>query len=126
MKTPRWKKEIQRPRKIKDVEKIHAGAREVLQHKLGDFVWASGGGRREVGHSRNKFSEGEQREMKLLGVQNPTLFRQVAPDSATQCIWLRNRKVKPQVNGINQCRFPGRKAVGKVEEAEPATERRIE
>ena len=37
---------MQRPGKIKDVKKkkIHARARKVLSHGIGDFVWDSGSG----------------------------------------------------------------------------------
>ena len=49
---------MRRPGEIEDVKKkIHARARKVLQHGIGNFVWTSGGGRGEVGGSHKKFSE---------------------------------------------------------------------
>ena len=40
---------MQRPGKIEDVKKkIHARVRKVLQHGIGNFVWANGSGRGEV------------------------------------------------------------------------------
>ena len=53
---------MQSPGAIKSVKKkIHARARKVLWHGIGNFVWASGSGRGEVGGSRKKFSGGEGR-----------------------------------------------------------------
>ena len=50
------------PGEIEDVKKkIHARASKMLQHGIGNFVWASGSGREEIGGSRKKFSERERR-----------------------------------------------------------------
>ena len=53
---------MQRPTEIENVlEKIHAIARKVLQHGIGDFVWAGG--------SCEKFNGGEggsERRMRLF------------------------------------------------------------
>ena len=38
----------------------------------------------------------------------------VASGSATQDLWLRDRKVGSQVSGIDRSRFPGRGTVGEV------------
>ena len=55
---------MQSPGKIEDVKKkIHARARKMLQHKIGNFVWASGSGQGYVGGSR-KNSVGEKGEQK--------------------------------------------------------------
>ena len=53
---PDGKKGMRRPGKVENVKKkIHARARKVLQHGIGDFALASGVGRGEVGGSREKF-----------------------------------------------------------------------
>ena len=53
---------MRRPGKIEDVKKkIHARPRKVLYHGIGNFVWASGGGRGEVGGSSMKFRSRERR-----------------------------------------------------------------
>ena len=41
-------------------------------------------------------------------------LREVASDSATQGLWLRNGKVRSQVSGIDQSRFPGRTKVWEI------------
>ena len=64
-----------------------------------------------------KFSRREGRakgRVRLHKACGLTELREVASGSATQGLWLRNRKVGSQVSGINQSRFPGRKAVGEV------------
>ena len=51
---------MQSPAKIEDVKKkIHARARKMVQHGIGNFVWASGSEGEKVGGSRKKFSGGE-------------------------------------------------------------------
>ena len=35
-------------------KKIHAKAKKMLLHEIGNFVWASGSGRRKVGGNRKK------------------------------------------------------------------------
>ena len=64
-----------------------------------------------------KFSEGERRakgRVRLHRARGSAELSEVASGSATQGLWLRNRKVRSQVSGIDRNRFPGRKTVGKV------------
>ena len=64
-----------------------------------------------------KFSGSERRakgRMRLLQARGSAELREVAFGSATQGLWLRNGKVRPQVSGIDRSRFPGRRTVGKV------------
>ena len=53
---PDGRKGMQSPGKIENVKKIHAIARKVLEHGIGNFVWGSGSGGGKVGGSRKKFS----------------------------------------------------------------------
>ena len=88
----RWKK------------KIHARARKVLLHEIGNFVWASGSGGREVGGSRKKFGGGER---KAKGQVRPPTWHVACgarKDSLWLCYagpWLRNKKVRSQVIDID-------------------------
>ena len=62
-----------------------------------------------------KFSERETRakgRVRLHKARSLAEVRKVASGSATQGLWLRNGKVRSQVSGINQSRFPGRRTVG--------------
>ena len=105
---------------IENVKKIHARARKMIQHRIGNFVWASGSGGEKVGGSRKNFSgRGRRAEgrMRLQGARGSAELREVAFDSATQGLWLRNGKVGSQVSGIDRSRFPGRAAVGEVRRA---------
>ena len=72
---------MRRPRLIEDVKKkIYARAKKALQHGIGNFVWASGGGGRKVGGSRKKFSESERRanrRVRLHGARGSAEFREV-------------------------------------------------
>ena len=81
-------KGMQRPGKIKNVqEKIHAKARNVLQHSIGNFVWARGSGRGEVYGSSEKFNRGEEgAEVRMTLVRAPDSVElgQVTSGSATQ------------------------------------------
>ena len=52
--------------------------------------------------------------VRLLRACGSTELRVVASGSATQGLWLRNGKVRLQVSGIDQNRFPGRRIVGDV------------
>ena len=52
--------------------------------------------------------------VKLHRARGLAELSEVASGSATQGLWLRNGKVRPQVSGIDQSRFPGRRAVRKV------------
>ena len=84
---------------------------------LGNFVWASGGGRGKVGGSRKKFTGGERKtegQMRLFRARGMAEFSEVASGSATQSLWLRHGKVKSQVSGIDRSQFPGRRAVGEI------------
>ena len=78
-----------------------------------------------------KFSESERRaegQVRLHRARGLAKLRKVASGSATQCLWLRHRKVGSQVIDEDRSQFPGRRAVGKLgeEEEEPATEQRRE
>ena len=106
------------PGKTENVKKkIHARARKVLQHGIGNFVWANGSGRGKVGGSRKKFSESERRakrRVRLHGARSSAEVGKVPSGSATQGLWLRNGEVRSQVGGIDRSRFPGRRTVGEV------------
>ena len=65
--------------------------------------------------------------MRLHRARGSAELREVASGSATQDLWLRNGKVRSQVSGIDQSRFPGEEQLGKLgededEEGEPAIE----
>ena len=103
--------------KIKNVKtKINARARKMLWHGIGNFVWASGNEQGEVGDSSKKFS-GEERKakgrMRFLMARCSAKLGRVASGSATQGLWLGDRKVGSQVIGIDRSR-PGRRTVGEV------------
>ena len=108
---------MQRPGKIKNVKKIHAIARKVLLHGIRNFVWASGNGRGEVGGSRKKFSvkeESAEGQVKLLRARRSAELGKIASGSATQGLWLRDRKLGSQVIDEDRSRLPGRETVGEV------------
>ena len=50
--------------------------------------------------------------VRLLRARGSAELREVASGSAMQGLWLGNGKVRPQVSGIDQSRFPGRRTVG--------------
>ena len=104
--------------KIEDVKKkIHARARKMLQHGIGNLVWASGRGRGKVRGSCMKFSRRERKakgRVRLLRARGSAELTEVASGFATQGLWLRNGKVRFQVSGIDRSRFPGRRTVRKV------------
>ena len=52
--------------------------------------------------------------MRLLGERGSAERREVVSGSATQGLWLRNRKVGTQVSGIDRSRLPGRRTVREV------------
>ena len=52
--------------------------------------------------------------MRLHRARDSAELREVASGSATQGLWLTNRKVRSQVSDIDQSRFPERRAVGEV------------
>ena len=67
-----------------------------------------------VGGSRKKFSGRERRakgRVRLHRARGSAELRKAASGSATQGLWLRNRKVGSQVSGIDRSRFPGRGTV---------------
>ena len=109
---------MRRPGKIEDrKKKIHARARKMLLHGIGNFVWASGSGGGKVGGSRMKFSGSERRAkrpVRLHRARGSAELREVASGSATRGLWLSNGKVGFQVSGIDRSRFPGKRTVGKV------------
>ena len=73
---------------IEDVKKkIHARARKMHQHGIGNFVWASGSGGEKVGGSRKKFSGEERRaegRIRLLRARGSAELGKVASGSATR------------------------------------------
>ena len=64
--------------------------------------------------------------MRFLRARGSAELSKVAPGSAARSLWLRNGKVRSQVNGIDRSRFPGRRTVRKIRRGEPAIERRRE
>ena len=104
---------MRNPGKMEDVKKkIHARARKMLYHGIGNFVWDSGSGGGKVRGIRKKFSRGQRRaegRVRLLRARGSAKLRNVASGSATQGLWLRNGKVESQVSGIDQSRLPGRR-----------------
>ena len=74
---------MQRPGKIKDVkEKIHARPRELLQHGVGNFVWASvvKEERLTLGWNYKKFSKSKWKAeslMRFFRVGGPEQLRHV-------------------------------------------------
>ena len=56
----------------------------------------------------------EKGRVRLLRARGSAKLRKVASGSATQGLWLRNRKVGSQVSGEDQSQFPGRRTVGEV------------
>ena len=57
-----------------------------------------------------------KRQIRLVRARGPTELRKVASGSATQGLWLGDRKVGSQVIGEDQSRLPGR--VGEVRRRE--------
>ena len=72
---------LQRPEKIKEVKKIRARARQMLQHGVNDSVWTSGS--REVGGSCKKFTGGAQKEDEFIKYRRHG-------EAQTSCHWLCN------------------------------------
>ena len=64
--------------------------------------------------------------MRLHRARGWAELSEVASGSATPGLWLRDGKVRYQVNGIDRSRFPGRRTVRKVRRGEPAIERKRE
>ena len=74
---------VNSPRPIEDMKnKIHARAREVFQHRVGNSLCAgSNGKRRKISGSSKKFTAGEmreEREMRILGPGGLAWLLQVA------------------------------------------------
>ena len=68
----------------------------MLQHKIGDFVWASGSRGGEACGGREKFIRGEggaETGKRLLRARCSAELGPVAFGFATQDLWLGNRKV---------------------------------
>ena len=89
----------------------------MLQHRIGNFVWVSGGGGGKAGGSCEKFSESKRRpkgRLRLLRAGGSAELSEVVSGSATQSFWLRNGKVGSQVSGIDRSRFPGRRTVWEI------------
>ena len=93
----------------------------MLWHGIGNFVWASGSGRAEVCGSREKLSGGErgaERQMRLLKARGLKKLVEVISGSATQGLWLENRKVGFQVVGNDRNRLPEKGTVGQIRRRE--------
>ena len=79
----------------------------LLGADIGNFVWASGSGGK-VGGSRKKLSgreRGAEGQVRLLRARGSAELGEVASGSATQGLWLRNRKVGSQVSGVDRSRL---------------------
>ena len=64
-----------------------------------------------------KFSGREKRakgRLRLHRARGSAELREVASGSATQGLWLRNRKVGSLVSGIDRSQFSGRRIVGEI------------
>ena len=93
---------MKKTRKSKDMKKIHASIREMLQHGVGNSIWVGSDGRGKVGCHRKKFNEDQR-------VEKPRQFRSTMPDGAQiSSLWLCYAKplaerqiVRSQVVGIN-------------------------
>ena len=58
--------------------------------------------------------KGGKGQVRHLSARDSEELRKVASGSATQILWLRDRKVGSQVIGEDRSRFPGRETIGKV------------
>ena len=79
---------------------------------VGQWHWT-----RELCDSRKKFSEeerGAERRMRLLKARGSAELGKEASGSATQGLWLGDRKVGSQIVGEDQSRLLGRRTVGEV------------
>ena len=71
----------------------------------------------KVGDSRKKFSERERRakeRVRLLRARGSAELKKVASSSAMQGLWLKNRKVRSQISGVDRSRFHGRRKFREV------------
>ena len=114
----RWKERNASLVEIENVKKkIHARARKMLKHGIGNFVWTSGGGRGKVGGSLEKFSKGEGGEkgrVRLHRARGSVQLGKVASGFAAQGLWLGDRKVGFQVSSEDRSRLPERGTVGEI------------
>ena len=76
---------MQRPEKIKDGTKIHATARELHQHGLGNSVWASSRGQLTVGCIGKKIT-GDELKVGGMKFSDQADLRQLACSSAMQSL----------------------------------------
>ena len=115
------KQGMQSPGKIENVKKkIYARAR------IGNFVWASSSEQGEVRGSCKKLSRREREakgQMKLLMARGLAKLGKVVSGSATQGLWLGDRKMGSQVIHKGQSQHPGRGTVGKVSRGGRASNR---
>ena len=64
---------------------------------------------------RNSAGEGEAKgRVRLHEARGSAELAKVTSGSATQGLWLGDRKVGSQVIGEDRCRLPGRRTVGEV------------
>ena len=108
---------MQSPRKIENVKKIYVRARKVLYNGIDNFAWTSGSGQREVRGSLKKFSGRAGRvkgRVRLFGARGSVEVGKVASRTATQSLWLGDRKVGSQVIDEDRSQLPGRGTVGEV------------
>ena len=114
----RWKERNAKTRKdYKCVEKNPFQSEEGALASISNFVWASGSGREEICGSRKKISEGKggaKRRMSFLKADDSAELEKVESGSATQGLWLRDRKVGSPIVGEDRSQLPGRGTVGKV------------
>ena len=89
----------------------------MLQHGIGNFVWASGSGREKVCGSRTKHSwveGGAKGQVRLFRARGSAELRKVASGSATHGLWQGDRKVESHVIGEDRSELPGRRTVGEA------------
>ena len=101
----------------KCVEKNPCQSEEGALAWISNFVWASGSEREEICGSRKKISEGKRgakRRMSLLIAGDSTELEKVDSGSATQGLWLGDRKVGSRIVDEDRSQLPGRGTVGKV------------
>ena len=65
------------------------------------------------------------RRVRLLRARGSAKLGKVASGSATQSLWLRNRKVGSQASGIDRSRIPGRGKVRREGRASDRTKKRV-
>ena len=105
---PDGRKEIRSPEEIEDVKKNPCQSEEGAlawdrQLCLGQWQW-----RRRGWRQLQKIQPGRMESRRTSETPPGTLLGNVASGSATMSLWLRNRKVRSQVSGIDRSRFSGR------------------